>query len=57
LALGRSIRLRVAVRTLRTVQKKGGLDAFLLSTRDDKLMPEAVKLKRQIKKKLSAPRA
>jgi len=57
LALGRSIRLRVAARTLRTVQKKGGLDAFLLSTRDDKLMPEAVKLKRQIKKKLSAPRA
>ncbi|MCS5635286.1 MAG: 50S ribosomal protein L28 [Myxococcota bacterium] len=53
-ALGRLIRLRVAVRTLRTVQKKGGLDAFLLATPDTKLMPAALKLKRQIKKKLSS---
>jgi len=53
-ALGREIRLRVAARTLRTVQKKGGLDAFLLATRDDRLMPGAVKLKKQIKKKLSS---
>jgi len=56
-ALGRSIRLRVAARTLRTVQKKGGLDAFLLATPDTKLMPGAVKLKRQVKKKLSSARA
>jgi len=54
-ALGRSIRLRVATRTLRTVQKKGGLDGFLLGTADTKLMPDAVRLKRQIKKKLSGP--
>jgi large subunit ribosomal protein L28 len=52
--LGRQVRLRVAARTLRTVQKKGGLDAFLLATRDDRLMPGALKLKHQIKKKLSA---
>jgi large subunit ribosomal protein L28 len=52
-ALGRSIRLRIATRTLRTVQKKGGLDGFLLGTADAKLMPEALRLKRQIKKKLS----
>jgi large subunit ribosomal protein L28 len=51
--LGRTIRLRVAARTIRTVQKKGGLDGFLLGTDDRKLMPEALKLKRQIKKKLS----
>jgi len=51
--LGRSIRLRVATRTLRTVQKKGGLDGFLLGTPDQKLMPEAMRLKRQIKKKLA----
>jgi large subunit ribosomal protein L28 len=52
-ALGREIRLRVATRTLRTVQKKGGLDGFLLGTDDAKLMPDAQRLKRQIKKKLS----
>jgi large subunit ribosomal protein L28 len=51
--LGRSLRLRVATRTIRTVQKKGGLDGFLLGTADEKLMPGALKLKRQIKKKLS----
>ena len=51
--LGRSIRLRVATRTLRTVLKKGGLDGFLLGTADAKLQPEALRLKRQIKKKLS----
>ena len=51
--LGRNVRMRIAARTLRTVQKKGGLDGFLLGTADTKLMPEALKLKRQIKKKLS----
>ena len=51
--LGRTLRLRVAVRTIRTVQKKGGLDGFLLGTDDRKLMPDALRLKRQIKKKLS----
>jgi large subunit ribosomal protein L28 len=51
--LGRNVRMRIAARTLRTVQKKGGLDGFLLGTADTKLMPEARKLKRQIKKKLS----
>jgi large subunit ribosomal protein L28 len=51
--LGSKIRLRIAVRTIRTVQKKGGLDGFLLGTDDRKLMPDALRLKRQIKKKLS----
>lgn len=51
--LGRNVRMRIATRTLRTVQKKGGLDGFLLGTADTKLMPGALKLKRQIKKKLS----
>jgi large subunit ribosomal protein L28 len=55
-SLGRTIRLRVATRTLRTVVKKGGLDAFLLGTDDAKLMPDALRLKRQIKKKRSGAR-
>ena len=56
-ALGRDIRLRVAARTLRTVQKKGGLDRFLLDTADAKLMPDAQRLKRQIQRKMSGKRA
>jgi large subunit ribosomal protein L28 len=50
--LGRTVPMRIAARTLRTVQKKGGLDGFLLNTADAKLMPEALRLKRQIQKKL-----
>ena len=52
-ALGQQVPLNIAARTLRTVQKKGGLDGFLLGTADANLMPDAQRLKRQIKKKLS----
>lgn len=53
-ALARSVSLRVSTRALRTVQKKGGLDSFLLGTDDAKLPEEALKLKRKVKKHLSA---
>ena len=46
--LGRSIRLRVAASTIRTVEKKGGLDEYLLSASNTKLPPEALKIKKQI---------
>ena len=46
--LGRSIRLRVAVSAIRTVEKKGGLDDYLLSASNTKLPPEALKIKKQI---------
>ncbi len=55
-ALGRRVPLRLAVRTLRTVQRCGGLDAYLLKTRDDVLAPEALRLKRQIKKVMAGSR-
>ena len=58
--LGRAVPLRVSTRALRTVQKKGGLDAFLLKTADAKLAEPALRLKRQIKKRLeksSRPKA
>jgi len=42
--LGRPIPMRIAARTLRTVQKKGGIDGFLLGTADQNLMPEAIRL-------------
>ena len=46
--LGRSIRLRVAASAIRTVEKKGGLDEYLLSTSNTKLPPEALKIKKKI---------
>ena len=51
-ALGRSVHIRVSTRALRTVQKRGGLDAFLISSDDAKLPPEALALKRQVLKAL-----
>jgi large subunit ribosomal protein L28 len=49
-ALGRKLSLRIATSTLRTVQKHGGLDAFLLGTDDAKLAPQALRLKRCIQR-------
>ena len=46
--LGRSIRLKVAGSTIRTVEKKGGLDEYLLSASNSELPPEALKIKKQI---------
>ena len=46
--LGRSIRLKVAASTIRTVEKKGGLDEYLLATSNTELPPEALKIKKQI---------
>ena len=52
-ALGRDITLRITTRALRTVTKKGGLDRFLLETADAKLPAEALRLKNQVRKRLS----
>ena len=46
--LGRSIQLRVAVSAIRTVEKRGGLDEYLLSASNTKLPPEALKIKKKI---------
>ncbi|HEC90035.1 MAG TPA: 50S ribosomal protein L28 [Alphaproteobacteria bacterium] len=48
--LGRTVKLRLAASTLRTIENKGGLDAFLMDSSDSKLTAEAVKIKKQIKK-------
>jgi large subunit ribosomal protein L28 len=56
-ALGHGIPLRVSTRALRTVQKKGGLDLFLLKTADKDLTEIAQRLKRQIKKRITTPAA
>ena len=46
--LGKKIQLRVATSTIRTVEKKGGLDEFLLNTSNTKLPPSALKIKKLI---------
>lgn len=56
-ALGTSVKLRVSTHGLRSVEHVGGLDNWLLKTRDDDLSLRARRLKRDIKKKLSAAQA
>ena len=46
--LKKSIQLKVAASTIRTVEKKGGLDEYLLSASNTKLPPEALRIKKQI---------
>ena len=46
--LGKTIQLRVATSTIRTVEKKGGLDEFLINTSNTKLPKEALKIKKLI---------
>ena len=48
--LKRSIRLKVSANALKTVDHRGGLDAFLKKARDEDLAPRALDLKRAIAK-------
>ncbi len=50
-ALGQSVRVRITANALKTVDHRGGLDAFLLKAKDADLAPRLVELKRQIAKK------
>ena len=52
-ALGRSVRLRVSMNGLRSVEHVGGLDNWLLKTSDDLLSDRCVKLKKEIAKKVA----
>ena len=56
-ALGRSIKLRVSANALKTVDHRGGLDAYLVSARNEDLAPHLRELKREIKKKQAAATA
>jgi large subunit ribosomal protein L28 len=49
--LGQHVHLRISMHALRTVDKLGGLDAFLLKARDTALSERALRLKRQITRK------
>lgn len=48
--LGRSFKLKVSARALKSVEHRGGLDAFLAKARDEELSDDCRKIKRDIAK-------
>jgi large subunit ribosomal protein L28 len=50
-ALGRSVKLKVSANALKTVDHRGGLDAYLMGAKNDVLAPKAREFKKQIAKK------
>jgi large subunit ribosomal protein L28 len=55
--LGRRFRLRISANALKTVDHRGGFDAFLLKAKDMELSPRVLELKRQVVKKRSTAEA
>ena len=49
--LGRNVRLRVSTNAIKSVDHRGGFDAFLIKAKAIELSPKALELKRQIEKK------
>ncbi len=47
--LGRAFRLKVSAAALRTVDHKGGLDAFLMKAKDADLSDRAQRIKKEIR--------
>ena len=48
--LGRSFKFKIAASTLRSVDHRGGLDAYLSKAKDADLSSNALKVKREIEK-------
>ena len=53
-ALNRGIKLRISAAALRSVDHRGGLDAFLAKAKDSELSPNALKVKKEVAKALAA---
>jgi len=49
-SLDEMVQVRISTHGLRTVEHNGGLDAYLTTTPDRKLGPDAIKVKRRIQK-------
>jgi large subunit ribosomal protein L28 len=49
--LGRSVKLKVSANAIKTVDHRGGLDAYLIAAKDYVLAPKAREIKREIAKK------
>ena len=52
--LGRTFKLRISAAALRTVDHRGGLDAFLAKAKDEELSLNALKIKKDIAKAQTA---
>ena len=52
--LGQSLRLRISMNALRSVDRSGGIDAFLTKAKDSALSDRALRFKRMIQKKQAA---
>ena len=52
--LGQSFQLRISAAALRTVDHRGGLDAFLVKAKDDELSLDAQRIKKEIAKAQAA---
>ncbi len=53
-ALGRNVKLRVSANALRSVEHRGGLDAFLLKAADTELSDNARSIKKEIRATLAS---
>lgn len=53
-ALGRSVKLRISAAALRSVEHRGGLDAFLIKQADADLSPLALGIKKEIRAALAS---
>ncbi|MBV0911321.1 50S ribosomal protein L28 [Anianabacter salinae] len=49
-ALGRPVKLRISAAALRTVDHRGGIDAFFAKSKDEELSARALKVKKEIAK-------
>ncbi|MCC4244501.1 MULTISPECIES: 50S ribosomal protein L28 [Stappia] len=56
-ALGETYKLRISAHALRSVEHRGGLDAFLLKAAESDLSPKARILRTEIKRRLAASAA
>jgi large subunit ribosomal protein L28 len=56
-SLDRIVSLKVSMHALKTVDRKGGLDAFLLRAKDSELSSRALRLKKLVAKRLAATAA
>lgn len=56
-ALKRKVRLKVSAHALKSIEHRGGLDAFLLKAANDELSERCLKLKRDVQKVKAQPAA
>ena len=54
-SLKRSVRMRISAHALRSVEHRGGLDAYLLKAKNNQLSDRMLRLKREVQKAVSVP--